>query len=262
MLADLAAEQHDRLVQRDDRLLAALAKRYAEVYQEIEARIAALLKKADAARDQGGAISPSWLYEQRRLESLKRQVAAILADFNGVAAGIISREMLAGALLGEGDALALLKAGPGRVDVSFAGLPEKAIEAIVARSTYDDRPLAKVLARLPADGAEKAARRLITAVALGRSPMETARALKRDLGGNLGQYLTIARTEVIGAYREASVATYRENEDILAGWRWSAQEDELTCPYCSSRDGKLYPLDQDFETHPNCRCAPIPELKA
>jgi SPP1 gp7 family putative phage head morphogenesis protein len=103
----------------------------------------------------------------------------------------------------------------------------------------------------------------VRAVALGQGPQATAYQLRKALGGNLGQYLTIARTEIVGAYRDANTETYQANDDVLSGWEWMTAGDEKVCPFCSDQDGSMHDLDEDINdlTHPNCRCTTLPALK-
>jgi SPP1 gp7 family putative phage head morphogenesis protein len=102
---------------------------------------------------------------------------------------------------------------------------------------------------------------LTHAVAVGRSPRQTAREIREALGGDLNRALTIARTEHLRAYRGASLRSYQENADILRGWQWRASPSRRTCPVCLAMDGTEHPLDEAFGSHVNCRCTPIPLLR-
>ena len=68
----------------------------------------------------------------------------------------------------------------------------------------------------------------------------------------------IARTELASAYVQGQMRQYRKNG--YEHGRWSATG-ERTCPFCASREGVIYLLD-DLETaipaHPRCRCTIIP----
>jgi hypothetical protein len=185
-LKRLADAHHDRVVQRDQKMLGELSRRYGQVASAIDDRVTTLVTKANAARNGDGVLRPSWLYEQNRLASLKEQVQGLLDDYSDDAEGYIAREMLSSAVIGEGDALDLMDQAAGGLHVKFDRLPDRAIAAMVGRSVHDDRPLSKVLARLPGDGAEKMARQLVTGIALGRGPVETAGRCATTSGATWG----------------------------------------------------------------------------
>ena len=93
---------------------------------------------------------------------------------------------------------------------------------------------------------------------------DTQRAAVRDiqdaLGGNLNRALTIARTEQMRAYRNASLRSYQDNHELLRGWRWLASPSRRTCPVCLAMDGTEHGLDKPFASHIRCRCVPVPVL--
>lgn len=86
-----------------------------------------------------------------------------------------------------------------------------------------------------------------------------------DLAGELADCLsparatTIARTEMLGAYRIAALDAYRANSDVVGQWMWSASRGGA-CIACLEMDGEVFSLDEEMDgmTHPNCRCSPIP----
>ena len=90
----------------------------------------------------------------------------------------------------------------------------------------------------------------------GRESDRSARLRKRM--GVAGRAELIARTELQTAAVNGKIASFREMGYQWA--RWSATA-ERSCPFCISRDGLLYTLD-DVEgaipAHPRCRCSLIP----
>jgi len=70
----------------------------------------------------------------------------------------------------------------------------------------------------------------------------------------------IARTELASAYIEGQMAQYRR--DGYTHGRWSATG-ERSCPFCASREGAIYTLDEldgAIPAHPRCRCTVAPVL--
>lgn len=41
-------------------------------------------------------------------------------------------------------------------------------------------------------------------------------------------------------------------------WRWKARLDAYTCLFCISRNGQVFPSGIPMDSHPNCRCVPVP----
>lgn len=90
---------------------------------------------------------------------------------------------------------------------------------------------------------------------------------------NFNRTMMIARSEIIRASNNASVAVYQANDDVLRGWEFKATNDERTCDICGPLDGRMFdfnnnPIDGKggvSETlpppvHVNCRCASMPAL--
>jgi SPP1 gp7 family putative phage head morphogenesis protein len=80
------------------------------------------------------------------------------------------------------------------------------------------------------------------------------------LAGNMVRALTIARTETLGAYRSAAAITYRANSDVVESWTWQAALGSA-CEICIALHGQVFPLEEEQDTHPNCRCTMIPQTR-
>lgn len=83
---------------------------------------------------------------------------------------------------------------------------------------------------------------------------------------NFNVIQAITRTYVMNASNQGAADIYRQNADILAGMRHLTARDERVCSQCQGLEGYLYPLDEwnipPGNTHPNCRCTVVPELRA
>jgi hypothetical protein len=97
---------------------------------------------------------------------------------------------------------------------------------------------------------------LTNALATGSNPLAVTNMLAQTLGTSQARAHTIARTELLGAYRDAQLDNYRANSDVLRGWMWSAAPG--CCAVCMFMDGSVHDLDEDMDSHVNCRCSPIP----
>lgn len=146
----------------------------------------------------------------------------------------------------------------------FDRVNPQALDAIVRRTTtritaagYDLSPHAY----------QRMLTELTRAVPAGLSPREAAaRMLTRLEGGfngGLPRALTIARTEILDAYRNAAFAQHQANADVLAGWIWSARLDLDTCPACIAMHGSMHRITTPGPLgHPNCRCARVPVTRS
>lgn len=131
-------------------------------------------------------------------------------------------------------------------------------------------------------------RALVQSQILGESMAETQRRIRDELGivtdrrlrvdkqshrRNFNRTTMIARSEIMRASNNGSVAVYQANDDVLRGWEFKATNDERTCDICGPLDGRVFdfnnrPIDGGgsvSETlpppvHVNCRCASMPAL--
>ncbi|MCK4302616.1 MAG: hypothetical protein KAY24_00045 [Candidatus Eisenbacteria sp.] len=117
----------------------------------------------------------------------------------------------------------------------------KAIEHLVGR-TMDGGILAKRFERLGEKTWAGMRSELVKGMALGQNPRTVARAMQVKFGRGLTENLVLARTEMIHSYRQASLMTYRENEDVVQGYRWCAELGPRTCQACISLHGTEFTL--------------------
>lgn len=107
---------------------------------------------------------------------------------------------------------------------------------------------------------------LVTGLLRGMSVQRVAREVKELLGRTRWQAERIIRSEFVRVGNQAALEIYRQHRDIVKRVSWSAALDEKTCLQCSNLDGKTFPVDEApvpvIDTHPNCRCALTPVLRA
>ena len=76
---------------------------------------------------------------------------------------------------------------------------------------------------------------------------------------------TLVRTYVQSANTGAQEAVYKQNEDIITGYKRVETLDNHTCRICALMDGAKYGLHEkkpDLPAHPNCRGVYLPLLKS
>jgi SPP1 gp7 family putative phage head morphogenesis protein len=147
--------------------------------------------------------------------------------------------------------------------VRFDRVNADALRTIVERTTQQVTSLARPLST---EATEAMLRVLTQGVTQGLSPRTAARRMLQQVegafAGGLTRAMTIARTELLDAYRAAARSQQDANRDVLAGWVWHAQLDDRTCLSCVARHGTLYSLDDPGpEDHQNGRCARMPKTK-
>lgn len=135
-----------------------------------------------------------------------------------------------------------------------------AVESLIGFAS-DGSPLADVLEHASRGQARAMVDLLAQNVALGVSPMVTARQMRDQFGTVLRRAQTIARTETVRAYREASHLSMEANDDVLDGWIWLSALSARTCVACFAMHGTFHPLSERLQDHPNGRCTAAPHVK-
>jgi hypothetical protein len=143
---------------------------------------------------------------------------------------------------------------------AFVKFSDEALAAIVHRTGQQITALSRPLSA-EATAAMKA--ELIRGIETGAHPDAVARAMVRrvegQFAGGLTRALVISRTELLGAYREAAMASQLANSDVLRGWQWQSELSPRTCGSCWVMHGTEHPLDEPGpDDHPNGRCSRTP----
>ncbi len=253
-----------RQLRRDGVLAADLTREYGQTWQRIRAELDDLGQQIKQARDRGETVNRGWLLKQHRLQRLEAETLVSLRFFLDFAERRITAAQIDALTAGQTDALEVLRASIGAPPpgVLFeSALPAGALNELVGRSS-SGQPLGELLAQLGPHAATGVRRTLLAGVALGQHPSVIARAARTFLAGNMARALTIARTEVLGAYRAASLDTYRANSGVVSGWVWNAQLSQRTCAVCWAMHGTFHTLDEALGSHPNCRCAMLPKTRS
>ena len=138
----------------------------------------------------------------------------------------------------------------------FQRLPIEAINNFIGKSFYDGSKLDETLiANSYSAYMNSVKEKLLQGVALGRSPVETARLFRKEPHAPLWQSLRLARTEQMNIFRETSLMQM-EKSGVCSGWQRIEQDD--ACDECKEENGKIYKLSESFDTHPNCRRGMLP----
>jgi SPP1 gp7 family putative phage head morphogenesis protein len=256
-----------RLIAREKATVREIRDYYREVERRIAKRLEALIAEIEQwQREHPDEEAPPawWLFERERLQVLQKQIEAELARFSERATARLEEEQRRLVARAEADAEALARAGLGKpppgVTVTWARLPTEALEQLVG-TLQDGSPLRGLLDALGPAASETIRHELVSGLALGLNPRDVARRCRDALNGNRRRAETIARTEMLRAYREARRQSYLANDDVVEGWIWYSARDSRTCPMCWAMHGTVHRSDEVLDDHPNGRCTDLPLTK-
>lgn len=235
-----------RLLARERAAQQAMIDAYRPVVAKLKANALDLAAKLEEAVKAGDARAQGILYRQEHVEDLVQQITEEMNKLHGAQAVRLQSARVAAAREGVHLATAQL---------ALPRLSAKAVEYIVATTTQG--PLAELLASLGPGIGEGVGQTLINGITTGLNPRVIAAQMTSDFGLGLSQALTIARTEVIRASRDATLTAYREL-GVVQQWMWLSARDDTTCDACWGMDGELFDVEVDTDGHPNCRCTCVP----
>lgn len=164
----------------------------------------------------------------------------------------------------------------GQADIIASQLPDT--RALPTPGRFHDQAIAAIIRRaqeriikltrpLSTDAQNAMRTELIRGVRVGANPAESARRMvgrvEGAFNGGLTRAMTIARTEVLDAYREAARAAQHAHSDVVGGWVWLAALQPDTCAACWAMHGTEHPTSEPGPLgHPNCRCSRAPKTKS
>ncbi len=251
----LAAQQRAQILLRDQALARQIDSVYSGLWQSLAHRLNKLLRDMQTAEAAANAAGISfnamlWIKQIRGLDALLSSVGLDVQAFAQAAQTYIDLQIRPLWHLGVQDALALLNESLPGIGIQFGRPSSLALEKLAQREY--------LFKGMSEDAIQVVRKRLLAGLALGQGPNEIARSIHlafKNVTRNRAQ--TIARTECISAYRSAAVSTYKQNSDVCSAWIWSAAAG--ACPFCTERNGSEHSLNEEMQTHPNCRCACLPK---
>lgn len=212
-----------------------------------------------AIRDLEEAETPLQPYQWQVWEELRRAERAVEEAFRDLeqpaAEAVRGAQELAAA---DGVAAA---ARMGRV-AGAVQWAEPRLQAIEALSGFmsDGSPLVNHFATIGPDAVEAIRSAVAAGIAAGDSAAEIARRIRGACEMSVTRAETIARTETIRAFREATRQSYEANADVLTGWVRVCAGDSRVCAACWALHGTRNNVQTPCATHPRCRCVMVPEV--
>lgn len=261
---DVAQRFRLDIVRRQEAAAWQTLRAYSGIRKDLRAQVNALERKLKAAAEQGLDITPAWAAEQRRLGVLLGQVdRQVLRYARQVERVVVDAERaLIDAAQQHGERLVAAQLGPkaAKLGVGFDRLDTDAVEQLLGQ--VSGGPLRALLDGIAPAAGQVLADTLTTGIGAGHNPQKVARAMRRVVDTLPPQRaVTIARTEMLRAYRESARAGMKANRDVVDGWVWVSALDGRSCPVCVAMHGTRLPTEEVMGTHPQCRCVPVPRSK-
>ena len=261
---EVAAAFSRQLLARERITVHTITHAYGGVWRRIRSLLDTLERDIKTATTRGETVNRGWLERANRLRLIELQVERIIRDTSAGIAPTIEAAQIHAAILAN-DAtremiqlqLPEVRAG---VEATFVRVPREAITHMIG-TFQQGSPLRVLLDALGPEAAAHVRETLVEGMALGYNPRKIARQIRDDVDDNRTRALAIARTEVMRSYRQASMANYEANADVVAQWVWHAKLDKRTCAFCWSMHGTIHKLGDPMASHVNCRCSPIPKTK-
>lgn len=251
-----------RILARERKAASEMVRTYFQAWKRVRARLNALQLDYERTIARGEEVSPHWIYLNSRLNDLQELIGKEMQRFSVMAERRITEEQKQAIMdsLEFNREMIVLQMGP-EYEVPemmrVKSLPTRAIETMVGMNQVDS-PLRRLFSSFTGAAVQAASDALIEGMILGYNPRKIAPMIRDALGIQLDRALTISRTEVLRAHREAAHQIYAENADVVKGWRWQASLDGRTCAVCISLHGREFPLSENMSSHPNCRCVATP----
>ena len=252
------ANHRKALDRQGARTASALTRRYAQSWRAISKDLDALILRMQMAQAAGQALSPGWLAQEVRYRALLTQIEQQVTEFSQYAYATVRNANADVITAAQQNAHALIRASKPGITGAFSALPVEAINTI-SGIVGPNSPLQIVFASLGRATSQEVADLLVSGVIRGLNPRVVARQIRAATGAPLTRCLTIARTEQLRAYREASRASYQRSQAV-ASWTWFSALDKRGCPACWAMHGTVHPLNEAMQAHPNCRCTMLPNV--
>lgn len=259
-LQNVLAKFRKALAQKEEQASTLIFDQYARANVRIRLELNSLLEEVSTL---GQKVTENLLYRKTRLENLLRQTEEQISLFAGVADPVVRRAGDEAIALSVASSTQLVTAALGPVPKGFV-VPEaftyfspQATHELIGRLS-DPAPTTQLFRSLAPEAVTNVRESLVQNLILGKNPKAIAGEVSDKLDISLNRARTILRTEQISGYRQGNIENYKANADVVPRWRWTAALNSRTCAMCLAMDGKEFPADYPFGTHPSCRCAPVP----
>ncbi|MEM4406548.1 MAG: phage minor head protein [Candidatus Methanomethylicaceae archaeon] len=218
-------------------------------------------------QEEKGEVDEAWIYKANRLALFLEQLSSEMRTFAEKSADLILENQKAVIFEAEKAAERFTKyvlkeerSLDSETAVHWNRMDFQAAQSLLG-ALSEKSPLHELFVSLAEEGTQEAKDTLVQGLLLGENPRKIAPELRKALGTTLSRAMTIARTEILRASRVSAIESYRRNSDLVTGWLWHAALDSRSCLVCWLLHGSFHFLSEEMQSHPNCRCAPVPTTK-
>lgn len=252
------AKHRAELAAGEKRAANRIVRAYGNAWTDTHRQLTVLLDQLAEAQAAGLPISPSWAYQQSRLQHVLDRLEHGLRTFGPDAAAEALDAQRTAVAAAQGHVAELVEGQlPDGITAGFEAMPEEALADLIGFAG-DGSPLEALYGSLPGQAGTALERAITTGLAQGLGPRQIAARARAAIGQSLNRALTITRTEMLRAYRESTGRVLEANPDVVAGWTWWCACDRRSCAVCWTMHGRQFPADERLDGHPNCRCAMVP----
>ncbi len=267
-LMERASRFRRALIDREDAAARSMARAWEQSWQRIADKVPALVEQVREAQASGQVIAGEVIFQMERykalMEQVESQLAALAPDFD-LTIQKAQREALEQAIA---DARGLVQSAipfdedvQARIEAAWNRLPVEAVEDLVG-VLQDGSPLVDVLRRYGDEVSAGLSDELVAGLVEGINPRDIAQRMHDRFAVALQKAEVLARTEILRAYRTATLQNYQANSHLIQGWQWHAHlGDDRVCIACAMLHGSLHPADEPMNSHPQCRCTAIPVMR-
>lgn len=260
LVVRIMREHKAAILAREEAVMQEMAARWLTIEQALQTEMEALALEVSLMAEQGQVINKAITMRLKRTQSLLWQARAETGKYVNWAAEKIAELQTALAeqgLANAAEAIGVIYSEAGMVGTGFNVLNVGAVENMIGLAG-DGTPLLKYLQSVHAGAADGMIDALIDGVARGIHPLKVAKEMANGLGRKgLQQAMNTARTEMLRAYRNASLQQYQES-GVVSGYRRISARDGRVCAGCLFSDGMLIESLDSFDEHNLGRCTSIP----
>jgi SPP1 gp7 family putative phage head morphogenesis protein len=251
------------LIAREEAVILEMLETYKLGYLRVSFSLDQISERIEARRRQGKPISEDWLYREARLSTLLDQAREEFDSFSRLVESKLTEEQRQAIQMAADHSRELMTIAQGPVPktfntpLEFAQFNPDVVEGLAGRLS-NGAPLNSLLQEIGPDAVNVMREVWAGGIIQGKG----IRAMGAELAASLENVsvhraTTIIRTETLGAYRTVAQEQYRQSRAVK-GWAWTCTRNKRTCAMCWAMDGREFPLDQEFASHPNCRCIARP----
>jgi pyrroloquinoline quinone (PQQ) biosynthesis protein C len=261
-LERITKDYRAKLLQADKIVLQSLQEAHNATLATIQPQLDKLYKQIQAKLQAGESIPVSWLYQEKRLETIKALISDQMDQYGIYARQTVGNQEILAVRLGTDMAQTQLRATvPSGVNWSF-GIPQPGTINAIMGANRVGSPLFDLFSSFGPMAAKEASKALVTGVTLGMSPKQIAPMVRQALDVPRWKALSIAKTETFRAYRQATVENYRANSHVVDTWIWFCSLSVNSCAACIAMHGTEHSLEETLDEHVNGSCSMIPRTKS